>query len=135
MGRCEVPCDGVRFGSVGGAEAGHRQGEGDAGGGDDGSDLHGLSPSATRKMPLCWTREKYQERERVVYYGGMTKPLNRASTALPRSHSPSRSDTALRPRSKAACPNRAPACHPGRTSTPSLESPEPLVGRIDGARV
>src|SRR3546814_5095537 len=29
-------------------------------------------------MPLCWTRKKYQERERVVYYGSMTKPLNRS---------------------------------------------------------
>src|SRR3546814_17851782 len=27
-------------------------------------------------MPLCWTRKKYQERERVVYYAGMTKPLH-----------------------------------------------------------
>src|SRR3546814_18462875 len=100
IGKCrvEVPALGFPFLLGGVAGAGHRQGEGGADGGDDGSDLHGLSPSATRKMPLCWTREQYQERERVVYYGGMTKPLNRASTALPRSHSPSRSDTALRHR-------------------------------------
>src|SRR5262245_46729303 len=47
-GRLEVLRDGVRFAIMGVDGAGDREGEGSAGGGDDGSDLHGLSPSALR---------------------------------------------------------------------------------------
>jgi hypothetical protein len=47
-GRLEVLRDGFRFAIMGRDGAGHRDGEGRAGGGDDGSDLHGLSPSAYR---------------------------------------------------------------------------------------
>src|SRR3546814_9088201 len=74
-GRLEVLRDGFRFVIVGVAEAGHRQGEGGAGVGDDGSDLHGLSPSAIRKMPLSLTRKKHQERAITVYYGRTMKTL------------------------------------------------------------
>src|SRR5262245_10095444 len=45
-GRLEVLCDGLRFAIMGVDRAGHREGENGAGGGDDGSDLHGLSASA-----------------------------------------------------------------------------------------
>jgi hypothetical protein len=45
-GRLEVFRDGLRFAIMGVDEAGHREGKGGAGGGDDGSDLQGLSPSA-----------------------------------------------------------------------------------------
>jgi hypothetical protein len=38
---------------MGGDGAGHREGEGRGSSGDNGSNLHGLSPSATRKLPLC----------------------------------------------------------------------------------
>src|SRR4029453_12635100 len=66
-GRLEVLRDGLRFAIMGVDGAGHREGEGGAGGGDDGSDLHGLSPSAYRlvfvlhyflpALPACclWT--------------------------------------------------------------------------------
>src|SRR5258707_14940675 len=47
-GRFEVLRDGLRFAIMGVDGSGHREGEGGAGGGDDGSDLHGLSPSAYR---------------------------------------------------------------------------------------
>src|SRR5205814_3349567 len=47
-GRLEVLRDGLRFAIMGVDGVGHREGEGGAGGGDDGSDLHGLSPSAYR---------------------------------------------------------------------------------------
>ena len=45
-GRLEVLRDGLRYAIMGVDGAGHREGEGGAGGGDNGSDLHGLSPSA-----------------------------------------------------------------------------------------
>src|SRR6266550_140734 len=47
-GRLEVLRDGLRFAIMGVNGAGHREGEGGAGGSDDGSDLHGLSPSVYR---------------------------------------------------------------------------------------
>src|SRR3546814_6012857 len=65
-GRLEVLRDGFRFVIVGVAEAGHRQGEGGAGDGDDGSDLHGLSPSAIRKRSEEHTSE-LQSLMRISY--------------------------------------------------------------------
>src|SRR6201987_2345727 len=47
-GRLEVLRDGLRFAIMGVDGAGHREGEGGAGGGGDGWDLHGLSPSVYR---------------------------------------------------------------------------------------
>src|SRR6516165_11304489 len=62
-GRFEVLRDGLRFAIMDGV--GHREGEGGAGGGDDGSNLHGLSPPAYRlvfvlhyfllALPACCT--------------------------------------------------------------------------------
>src|SRR5690242_14815620 len=52
--RLELLRDGFRLASMGAARAGHRKGEGCAGGGNDGSELHGLSPSAyTLVFVLC----------------------------------------------------------------------------------
>src|SRR5882757_367643 len=45
-GRLEFLRDGLRFAIMGADGAGHREGKGGAGGGDNGADLHGLSPSA-----------------------------------------------------------------------------------------
>src|SRR6476620_1842812 len=51
-GRLEVPRYGLRFAIMGVDEAGHREGEGGAGGGDDGSDLHRrLQPAVRRSNP------------------------------------------------------------------------------------
>src|SRR3989440_1904609 len=49
-GRLEVLRDGLRFAIMGVDGTGHREGEGGAGGGDDGSDLHGLS-----LLPIGWS--------------------------------------------------------------------------------
>ena len=57
---------------------------GTAGSGDDGLDLHALSPSAARKTPLCWgyeesaeeAKEKHQKTRKNSVPRHMAKPLN-----------------------------------------------------------
>src|SRR6478672_12573453 len=52
--RLEVLRDGLRFAIMGVDGAGHREREGGAGGGDDGSDLHGPSPSIGGLRSYCF---------------------------------------------------------------------------------